>query len=76
MKQCMLTMPGCKVQQLFFCCMWIWLAHLDIISPDISHITMEQRPLVEIALGGWDYWALAIAAHPSLKTHDQCTTQH
>jgi hypothetical protein len=80
MKCRILTVPGCKAQQLFFSCLRSWPAHPDNITPDISHLPMEQRPLIALALRnnmpfiGWDlcfcghlsrHWALAVAAHPS-----------
>jgi hypothetical protein len=51
MKQKMLTISHCQVQQLFVKCIKLWLAHLETpITPDISHIPDEQCALVAKAL--------------------------
>jgi ribonuclease HI len=90
MQRRMLTVPGCRVQQLFFDCLRSWLANPDNISPDISHIPIEQRGLVETALSeqkaiGWDmcsrgylsrHWALAVSANPRLSKHDKNLPLH
>jgi hypothetical protein len=86
----MLTVPACKVQQLFFNCLQQWLlANLDDILPDISHIPNVQKELVAMALSeqraiGWDlcfhgylsrhWWALAVAACPFVPPTDECPT--
>jgi hypothetical protein len=84
----MLTVPACKVQQLFFDCFRRWLANPDDILPDISHIPNAQQELVATALSeqraiGWDlcfrgylsrHWALAVAACPFLPPTDECPT--
>jgi hypothetical protein len=88
MKRRMLTVPGCRVQQIFFDCLRSWLANPDNISPDLSHIPLEQRGFVETALSeqkaiGWDmcfrgylsrHWALAVSANPRLHKHDKQPT--
>ena len=85
MQRRMLTVPGCRVQQIFFDCLRSWLANPDNITPDISHLPIEQRGLVETALSeqaaiGWDmcfrgylsrHWALAVSANPRLSKHDK-----
>jgi hypothetical protein len=85
MKRRMLTVPGCRVQQIFFDCLRSWLANPDNISPDISHIPLEQRGFVETALSeqsaiGWDmcfrgylsrHWALAVSTNPRLSKHEK-----
>ena len=50
MKRRILTNPGCKVQQLFFDCLWQWLVYPDNITPGLNHIPMAQRELVALAL--------------------------
>jgi hypothetical protein len=86
LKRRMLTVPACKVQQLFFDCLRRWLANPDDILPDISHIPTAQKELVTKALLeqraiGWDlcfrgylsrHWALAVAACPFLPPIDEC----
>jgi hypothetical protein len=87
-KRRMLTIPACKVQQLFFDCLWQSLANLDDILPDISHIPKAKKELVATAVSeqraiGWDlcfrgylsrHWALAAAACPFLPPTDECPT--
>lgn len=59
-RRSMLTVPGCRVQQIFFGCLRKWLANSDKNTPDISHIPLEeQRGLLAKALSeqnaiGWD----------------------
>ena len=85
MKRKMLTVHGCKVQELFVKCFEAWLANPETpITPDISTVPLEQRHLLAIAIEeqqsiGWDmmirgylsrHWAKAVGANPRMCVTD------
>jgi len=90
MKRKMLTIPSCRVQQLFIKCVEQWLAHPETpILPDISHIPDEQHDLVEKAIEeqeliGWHlgmrgylsrHWSMAVSANPRINKSDKETVE-